>query len=133
MEKFLLKIGKKHKRYFSSSSSLALMMLSWYTVGMSGEKPIMPALNYTWKTVPSLNQTIWQKYQTFTYEEIKELINGSFLEVQNIINKHSNDELFEKKRYKWTGSTSLASYLISASSSHYAWAITKLKKYKKAL
>ena len=61
------------------------------------------------------------------------MIKKSFLDVQELIHQHSYDELFEKKKYKWTGTTSLASYLISATSSHYDWAIKKLKKYKKAL
>jgi hypothetical protein len=61
------------------------------------------------------------------------MLKKSFLEVQEVINRYNDEELFEKKRYKWTGTTSLASYLISATSSHYDWAMKKLKKYKKAL
>jgi hypothetical protein len=43
----------------------------------------------------------------------------SFEKVFSIIEKHTDEELFTKKKYKWTGSTSLGSYLISATSSHY--------------
>lgn len=32
-----------------------LMMMEWYKVGMAGEKPLMPAKGYTWKTTPELN------------------------------------------------------------------------------
>lgn len=110
-----------------------IMFLDWYKVGMSGNKPDMPAKGYTWKTIPQLNKKIWEKYQNTSYSEAIKLINASFNEVQEIILSHTNDELFEKKRYKWTGTTSLGSYLVSATSSHYDWAIKKLKKYKKAL
>ncbi|WP_294964694.1 ClbS/DfsB family four-helix bundle protein [Sulfurimonas sp.] len=110
-----------------------LMVLKWYKVGMSGEKPDMPASGYTWKTVPELNQVIWEKYQTFSYDDINKLIKNSFLEVQKLINQHTNDELFQKKKYKWTGTTSIGSYLTSGTSSHYDWAMKKLKKYKKAI
>ena len=110
-----------------------LMMLEWHKVGMSGEKPNMPSLGYTWKTVPELNQVIWEKYQIFSYTDIKKMIKESFLEVQKLINQHTNDELFQKKKYKWTGTTSIGSYLTSATSSHYDWAMKKLKKYKKAI
>jgi len=110
-----------------------IMMLDWYKVGMNGDKPHMPEKDYTWQMIPQLNQEIWKQYQQTSYEEVLELIQNSFLKIQELIHKHSNDELFEKKRYKWTGTTSLGSYLISASSSHYDWAIKKLKKYKKAL
>jgi len=110
-----------------------LMMLDWHKVGMSGEKPDIPAKGYTFRTIASLNQEIWEKYQTTEYDEILKMLKKSFLEVQKLINQHTNDELFEKKKYKWTGTTSLASYLISDTSSHYDWAMKKLRKYKKAL
>ncbi len=105
-----------------------LLFLEWYAVGMSGERPSMPAEGYTWKTVPQLNQQIHRKYATTTLSEIRKAIESSYAEVQQIILKHSEEELFEKKRYAWTGTTSLASYLVSASSSHYDWALRFLKK-----
>lgn len=52
----------------------------------------------------------------------------SFEKVFPIIEKHTDEELFTKKKYKWTGSTSLGSYLISATSSHYDWALKLMKK-----
>ena len=110
-----------------------IMLLEWYKVGMSGEKPQMPAPGYTWKTIPELNQKIWEMYQDTSYEEAITLLEDSFKKVQEIIYSHSDEELFTKKKYKWTGSTSLGSYLVSATSSHYDWAIKKIKKYKKAL
>lgn len=108
-----------------------LMMLEWYKIGMSGEKPDMPAKGYTWKTLPELNKKIWQEYKDVKFEEAKELLDSSFFKVQKLITNHSNEELFEKKRYKWTGTTSLGAYLISNTSSHYDWALKLIKKSKK--
>lgn len=108
-----------------------LMLMEWYKVGMSGTKPEMPAKGYTWKTMPDLNQKIWEDYQQTDLMKAKTLLNGSFEDVQQLIRTHSDEELFEKKRYKWTGTTSLAAYLISATSSHYDWALKLIKKAKK--
>lgn len=108
-----------------------LMFMDWYAVGMKGEKPLMPAEGYTWKTVPDLNRVIREKYKTIELKEVRAKLNQSYQQVQKIIEKHSNEELFEKKRYKWTGSTSLGSYLVSATSSHYDWAYKLIKKAKK--
>jgi hypothetical protein len=44
---------------------------------------------------------------------------------------HSDEELFEKKRYQWTGTTSLGSYLVSATSSHYEWALKLIKRARR--
>lgn len=105
-----------------------IMFLSWYKVGMAGDKPIMPAKGYSWKTTPELNIAINQKHQSITALESIDKIRTSHLAVLQIIQQHSDEELFEKKRYAWTGSTSLGAYLVSATSSHYDWALKFLKK-----
>lgn len=48
-----------------------LMMLVWYTIGMKGERPEMPAKGYTWKTIPELNKWIWEKYSDIKLEDEK--------------------------------------------------------------
>ena len=108
-----------------------LMMLEWYTIGMNGIKPEMPAKGYTWKTTPKLNKWIWEKYQTTTLEDSMVNIKSSYHKIRDLIESHTDEELFEKKRYKWTGTSSLGSYLVSATSSHYDWAIKLIKKAKK--
>jgi hypothetical protein len=105
-----------------------LMMERWYTEGMKGEKPAIPAEGYTWKTTPELNRKIWEKYRGSKLEEIRKKFDVSHKRIHFIIEKHRNNELFEKKRYKWTGTTSLGAYLISATSSHYDWALKLIKK-----
>lgn len=108
-----------------------LMMLDWYVVGMSGKKPDMPAKGYTWKTTPELNKWILNKYKNEDLNTSKKYLNDSFRKIQVVINSHSDEELFEKKRYKWTGTTSLGAYLVSNTSSHYEWALKLIKKAKK--
>ncbi|MFK7775267.1 MAG: ClbS/DfsB family four-helix bundle protein [Saprospiraceae bacterium] len=108
-----------------------LMMLDWYKVGMSGKKPEMPAKGYTWKNTPELNKWIWGKYQDLELKKAKSLLKKSYQDFQKIIEQHSDQELFEKKKYHWTGSTSLAAYLISATSSHYDWAFKLIRKSTK--
>ena len=79
----------------------------------------MPAEGYTWKDIKALNIKIREDYQNYTLEDIRSALNNSFSETQKIITKHTNKELFEKKQYKWTGSSSLSTYIRSNSSSHY--------------
>jgi hypothetical protein len=108
-----------------------LMLLDWYNIGMKGEKPDMPANGYSWKDTPDLNRKIWEDYKGVKLEEVRNLLNESFSELQRIIEKHSNEELFEKRRYRWTGLTSLGAYFIANTSSHYNWACKLIKKAKK--
>ena len=108
-----------------------LMMSEWYKIGMKGGKPEMPAKGYTWKTLPDLNKKIWTEYQKVELREVKKMLNDSYFKILELINSHTNEELFEKKRYKWTGTTSLGAYLISNTSSHYDWAIKRIRKSMK--
>lgn len=109
-----------------------LLMLEWYEVGMRGEKPEMPAKGYTWKTTPELNIAIRERYVDISLADAKQELEQSHASLQNLIRKHTDEELFQKKRYKWTGSTSLGAYLISATSSHYDWALKLIKRATKA-
>ncbi len=105
-----------------------LMMLEWYNVGMKGDKPEMPAKGHNWRTLPKLNREIWKKNKHIELQIAIELLDESYNQIQKVIKHHSNEELFEKKKYSWTGSTSLGEYLISNSSSHYHWAFKLIKK-----
>ncbi len=105
-----------------------LMMIDWYTIGMRGTKPDIPAKGYTWKTLPDLNRKIWEMYKNVVLETVKIDLEKSFKDIQQVIERHTDDELFEKKRYHWTGTTSLGAYLISCTSSHYDWALKLIKK-----
>ena len=110
-----------------------LMMLSWYTIGMKGEKPVMPAEGFTWKDLPTLNRNIWIKYKDADHKEIMNSFKKSYRQIRALIERHTDKELFTKKKYPWTGSTSLGAYLVSATSSHYDWAFKLIKKSTKTL
>ncbi|MBT8273118.1 MAG: ClbS/DfsB family four-helix bundle protein [Bacteroidia bacterium] len=107
------------------------MFIDWYTVGMTGEKPDMPAKGYSWKDTKALNQKIWADYQNHNLESIRKDFEASYKELQKIIQSHTDEELFEKKRYKWTGSSSLGTYLRANTSSHYNWGYNLIKRAKK--
>ncbi len=108
-----------------------LMFMNWYAMGMNGKKPNIPSKGYTWKTSPELNRKIQEKYRGSDYKDVKKLLDTSYGEIRKLIEKHTDNELFEKKKYKWTGTTSLGAYLISATSSHYDWAYKLIKKATK--
>jgi len=107
-----------------------VMMQEWYDIGMKGQKPDIPAKGYTWKTTPELNRKIREEYKDTDLSEVIKMLEGSFAAIREIICRHSDEELFEKKKYKWTGSTSLGAYLVSATSSHYEWALKLIRKAK---
>jgi hypothetical protein len=109
------------------------MFFGWYQVGMSGGTPMMPAPGFTWRTTPELNQQIWLKHQSVTIADVRQKLNRSHHKLQELIEQHSDTELFTKRHYPWTGSTSLGAYLTSPGWSHYNWAWKLLRKCLKPL
>lgn len=107
------------------------MMADWYKTGMAGGKPEMPAPGYTWKTTPDLNRAIWEEGQKLDLANTRKKLRETHREMMALIQKHSDEELFTKKKYDWTGSTSLGAYFISATASHYDWAFKLIKKARR--
>ena len=109
-----------------------LLLLQWVDSNRAGvAAPFLPA-PYTWKTYGDMNAALWEKHQSTSYETAKELLDGSHGAVLELLGGFSDAELFESKHFPWTGTTSLGSYCVSATSSHYDWAIKKIKSHGKA-
>ena len=108
-----------------------LMMAEWYEVGMSGKKPAIPAEDVTWKTLPVLNRRIYEKYKGTDLGHAVTQLKQSHEKVMALTRKHTDEELFTKAKYPWTGTTSLGAYLISATSSHYDWALKTIKPIRR--
>jgi hypothetical protein len=104
------------------------MLYLWHNENMKGNATNFLPDGFSWKTTPDLNQIFWKNYQDTSLAEAKKLLEASHEKLMQIIESHTNEELFEKSFYPWTGGTTLGAYLISATSSHYDWATKLLKK-----
>ncbi|CCK18689.1 ClbS/DfsB family four-helix bundle protein [Lactococcus laudensis] len=108
------------------------LLLNWVAANQNGKAtPFLPA-PYNWKNYAQMNQAFWEKHQTTSLEDAKNMLNTSHSEVMALANTFSNAELFTKQYFSWTGTSSLGAYFVSATSSHYDWAMKKLKKQIKA-
>lgn len=107
------------------------LLLNWVHSNQNGEdKPFIPQ-PYNWKTYGNMNVEFWNKHQNTSLEEAKEMLEKSHNEVLCLAETFSNEELFSKGVYKWVGGSTLGSYFISNTSSHYDWAMKKLKAHIK--
>jgi hypothetical protein len=109
------------------------MVLGWEAIGSDGGTPEMPAPGLRWAQTPALNQTIFERTQHDSWDDVANRFRRSYGRVQAVIESYSEEDLFTKKRFGWTGSTSVGSYFVSASSSHYAWASKLIRKWAKTL
>lgn len=107
------------------------LLLNWVGANRKGEdKPFIP-VPYNWKTYGDMNVEFWKKHQSTSLEEAKDMLEKSHGEVLSLAETFSNEELFSKGIYKWVGGSTLGSYFVSVTASHYDWAIKKLKAHKK--
>lgn len=86
---------------------------------------------YTWKTYGDMNMMLWEKYQNTSEADARKMFEKSHADVLKLVDNFTDQELFEKGFYDWTGTTNLGSYFISVMPSHYDWAMKKLKAHKK--
>lgn len=94
--------------------------------------PFLPT-GYNWKNYTILNDIIWEKHQNTKLAKAIVEVKENHLKINSLIENLEEEQLFTKKYFSWTGTTNLASYFISSASSHYIWAITKIKLHKKLL
>lgn len=107
------------------------LLLQWVESNQDGiQKPFIPA-PYNWKTYGDMNVEFWKKHQNTTLEDAKCMLEKSHREVLNLAETFSNEELFSKGVYLWVGGSTLGSYFVSVTASHYDWAMKKLKAHRK--
>ena len=107
------------------------LILNWVESNQKGEeKPFLPE-PYNWRTYGDMNVEFWKKHQNTSLEDATKALQKSHKEILKLAEIFTNEELFSKKVYKWVGGSTLGSYFVSATSSHYDWAIKKLKAHQK--
>lgn len=80
-----------------------------------------------WDIVSSMSEEQQNAGFNFSSEMVKESHN----KVIKLIETFSSDELFSKGVFDWVGGSTLGQYCLSTTSSHYDWAMKKLKAHLK--
>ncbi|EOH90127.1 ClbS/DfsB family four-helix bundle protein [Enterococcus pallens] len=109
------------------------LIINWVNSNLEGEKKTFLKEGYNWKTYEAMNDEFWEKHQDTSYEEALSLLKDSHVSVIKLAEQFSTDELFSKGVFAWVGGSTLGSYFVSNTSSHYEWALKKTRKFKKSL
>lgn len=108
------------------------LFTEWVTANRSGsEQPFLPA-PHTWRTTAKLNSEFWERHQHTSLDAALSMLEESHRSVVALISEFTTEELFTKQHFPWTGTTSLGAYGVSATSSHYDWALQKLRRHLRA-
>lgn len=109
------------------------LLLNWVDANQAGLKANFLPEPYNWKTYPQMNIVFRDKHLNTTLKDAISMLEKSHSDVMYLVAHFSNEELFTNKYFSWTGTTSLGSYCVSSISSHYNWAMKKIRKHKKSL
>ena len=93
-------------------------------------RPFLPE-GYNWRTYGAMNVEFYERNQDVSEEEALARFKASHQQAMRVLETFSDEELFTKSFYPWVGGSSIGGYFISNTSSHYAWAIKKMKAHKK--
>ncbi len=107
------------------------LLLTWIQANENGENKSFIPEPYNWKTYGDMNVEFWRKHQSTSLEQAVELLKKTHKDVLSLAETFSNEELFSKGVYKWVGGSTLGSYFVSATASHYEWAMKKMKAHMK--
>lgn len=109
------------------------LLLTWIQNNQEGQKQDFLPAGYNWRTYGQMNLAFWQKHQTTSLETAEKLLDQTHQQVMSLLDTFSEDQLFQKHVYPWTGNNTLGSYFIANTTSHYDWALKKLRKYQRRL
>lgn len=110
-----------------------LLLLDWVDNNQSNIEKQFLKEGYNWKTYGAMNIEFWELHQSTPFETSLTQLKNSHEQVMKLAETFSNEQLFSKGAYKWVGGSTLGSYFVSVTTSHYEWAMKKLRKYKKSL
>jgi len=107
------------------------LMLEWIENNKSGKvKPFLME-GYNWKTYGNMNVVFWKRNQNTSLDTAMEQLKDSHKKIMKKIEEMTSEELFQKNAYDWVGGSTIGSYFVSVTSSHYDWAMKKMKAHKK--
>ena len=107
------------------------LLLNWVSSNRDGRSsPFLPN-PYNWRTYGEMNVSFQQQHHSTSLQQAQQMLNKSHADVMRLAESFTDKQLFSKDAFPWVGSTTLGSYFVSVTASHYDWAIKKLKAHRK--
>jgi hypothetical protein len=104
------------------------LLFGWYECGLRGEKPALPAEGYTWRTMDALNQAILERRRSDPVDSVMAAWRQTSDQLIELVAGLSEEDLFGKRRFAWTGGSTLAGYVYECGPNHYRWAAGEIDK-----
>jgi hypothetical protein len=106
------------------------LVLSWYQKGLEGIPFSMPLEGFKWNELGKLASYFHQEYSGSSHQELLNLFQELVVEILELVQSLTNEELYTVGVFQWTGKYTLGRYIQLNTSSPYKNAIVKLRVFK---
>ena len=124
--------GMSVKDFLAHRTEWGRMAIRWYEEAKAGGTPAVPTERYKWNQLKELNADIHDRFARVPLDEIEVNFADVHDRLYELIEGTTDEELFTKQYYSFTGSSDLATYLNSATASHYRSARRHIQKWWRA-
>lgn len=107
------------------------LLLEWVKNRENGSNKPFLMEGYNWKNYGEMNLVFYKRNQIISEEEALENFKESHSKTMEALETFSEEELFTNSIYPWVGGGCIGSYFTSNTSSHYEWAMKKVKAHRK--
>jgi hypothetical protein len=105
------------------------MNLDWYSAGLRGEKPHIPAL----KDIRKLNDRIYRKHRRRSLKAVLADYSTFHQRMLKLIDEVPDRDFATVDRFTWTGPNwTLSDYINANTASHYRWACKHIQNWLRA-
>lgn len=123
--------GMSVKDFLAHRTEWGRMMIRWYTEAKDGQSPAVPSEAFKWNQLKALNADIHDRYADIALDDATVAFDSVNTRLFGLIDGCSEDELFSKGVYAFTGKSDLATYFSSSTGGHYRSAFKHIGKWWK--
>ena len=124
--------GMSVKDFLAHRTEWGRMMIRWLHEAREGRTPAVPTERFKWNQLKELNAEIHDRFELMPLDQVEREFDSVHDRLLRLVRSTTEDELFTKQYYTFTGSSDLVTYLNSATASHYRSARRHIQRWWKA-
>ncbi|WP_225049336.1 ClbS/DfsB family four-helix bundle protein [Lacticaseibacillus kribbianus] len=109
------------------------LYLDWSTANLAGTAKRLLPKPYTWHTTGQLSRKIQAAHAETSLSDARQDFESAYDTLMDQFDALSNEQLFLRGFYPWTGSLALGEYATLVSASHFAWASKVVARFHRQL
>jgi hypothetical protein len=96
------------------------LVTAWYRTRVSGDSSVQLELGYSSEAEDRMNLAWYEQDRHLSLDETRAVFKASYDDLRSMVEAMSEDEIFRRGHYPWTGPWPLLLYLCANTDNHYA-------------